>query len=107
MVNFCSNDYLGLSKHPLLIARAQEFSRRYGTGATASRLICGTYRCMEEVEEKTGPPERDRGGPDSQFGISGQSVSAGRPGGSACINTFGCIEHIEALLRAPGWRGAR
>ncbi len=52
MVNFCSNDYLGLSKHPLLIERSQEFSRRYGTGATASRLICGTYQCMEEVEEK-------------------------------------------------------
>lgn len=52
MINFCSNDYLGLSKHPLLQKRASEFMERYGTGSTASRLICGTYDCFEQVEEK-------------------------------------------------------
>ncbi len=51
-VNFCSNDYLGLSKHPLVIERAIEFTERYGAGATASRLICGTYDCFQSVEEK-------------------------------------------------------
>ncbi len=51
-MNFCSNDYLGLSKHPLLIKRAVEFTERYGAGATASRLICGTYDCFQAVEEK-------------------------------------------------------
>jgi 8-amino-7-oxononanoate synthase len=51
-VNFCSNDYLGLSKHPLLIKRAIEFTKRYGTGSTASRLICGNYDCFQAVEEK-------------------------------------------------------
>ncbi|MCK9276106.1 MAG: 8-amino-7-oxononanoate synthase [Syntrophales bacterium] len=52
MINFSSNDYLGLSKHPLLKERAREFTSRYGTGSTASRLICGTCRCTEIVEEK-------------------------------------------------------
>ncbi len=52
IVNFCSNDYLGLSKHPLVIKRAVEFTERYGAGATASRLICGTYDCFQVVEEK-------------------------------------------------------
>jgi len=52
MLNFCSNDYLGLSKHFLLKERATEFMERYGVGSTASRLICGTYRCVGEVEEK-------------------------------------------------------
>ncbi len=52
VVNFCSNDYMGLSKHPLLIKRAVEFAERYGAGATASRLICGTYDCFQAVEEK-------------------------------------------------------
>ncbi len=52
MINFCSNDYLGLSKHPLLRERATEFMERYGTGSTASRLICGTYDCFERVEQK-------------------------------------------------------
>jgi len=51
-VNFCSNDYLGLSKHPLLIKRAIEFTKRYGAGSTASRLICGNYDCFQAVEEK-------------------------------------------------------
>ena len=52
MINFCSNDYMGLSKDPRLQQRAVDFTERYGTGSTASRLICGTYDCFVEVEEK-------------------------------------------------------
>ncbi len=52
MVNFCSNDYLGISKHPDLQAGATAFTQRYGTGSTASRLICGSLDCFESVERK-------------------------------------------------------
>jgi len=52
LLNFCSNDYLGLSRHPLLKERALEFFDRYGAGSTASRLICGSYNCFEDVENK-------------------------------------------------------
>lgn len=52
VLNFSSNDYLGLSKHPALRQRADEFMCRYGVGATASRLICGTFDCCSRVEEK-------------------------------------------------------
>lgn len=52
MISFASNDYLGLSKHPFLKERAIEYTVRYGTGATASRLVCGTYDCMEALEAK-------------------------------------------------------
>lgn len=52
MISFASNDYLGLSKHPFLKERAIEYTTRYGTGATASRLVCGTYDCMEALETK-------------------------------------------------------
>ena len=52
VLNFCSNDYLGLSRHPLLTQRAGEFMSRYGAGTTASRLICGNYACFKQVEEK-------------------------------------------------------
>jgi len=52
VVNFCSNDYMGLSKDPRLQGRALAFMERYGTGSTASRLICGTYDCFVSVEEK-------------------------------------------------------
>jgi len=50
--NFCSNDYLGLSQHPLLKQRAREYVERYGAGSTASRLICGTTRSCLALEEK-------------------------------------------------------
>jgi 8-amino-7-oxononanoate synthase len=52
LINFSSNDYLGLSKHPLLIAKAQEYAQRYGIGSTASRLVTGTYPIHEELEKK-------------------------------------------------------
>jgi len=52
MLNFCSNDYLGLSRHPLLEERAIEYMQRYGSGSTASRLVCGNYDCFEKVEKR-------------------------------------------------------
>ena len=50
LVDFSSNDYLGLASHPLLKARAVKFTERYGTGARASRLISGSYPSFEKVE---------------------------------------------------------
>ncbi|EFK05463.1 8-amino-7-oxononanoate synthase [delta proteobacterium NaphS2] len=50
--NFSSNDYLGLSMHPLLRERAIEYTERYGAGAAASRLICGTMDCCLALESK-------------------------------------------------------
>ncbi|MBN1624962.1 MAG: 8-amino-7-oxononanoate synthase [Deltaproteobacteria bacterium] len=52
MINFSSNDYLGLSNHPLLRERAREYIGRYGSGSTASRLVCGNYECFDHVEKK-------------------------------------------------------
>ncbi len=52
LVNFSSNDYLGLSKHPLLTERAAHFMDRYGAGSTGSRLVCGDYEIFEQVERK-------------------------------------------------------
>ncbi len=52
MLNFCSNDYLGLAWHPLLHQRAVEYMQKYGAGSTASRLVCGNYECFEQVEKK-------------------------------------------------------
>jgi 8-amino-7-oxononanoate synthase len=50
LLNFCHNDYLGLSKHPALIQGAQAAIQQYGTGATASRLVTGTYPIHEQLE---------------------------------------------------------
>lgn len=49
-LNFSSNDYLGLAKHPALIAAAQRYTAQYGTGATASRLVTGTYEIHDQLE---------------------------------------------------------
>lgn len=52
LLNFSSNDYLSLSKHPLLRERAAQFMNRFGAGSTGSRLICGDYELFEQVERK-------------------------------------------------------
>jgi 8-amino-7-oxononanoate synthase len=50
-INFSSNDYLGLSREPSLIARTAEYSHKYGAGATASRLITGTLSIHTKLEK--------------------------------------------------------
>jgi len=52
ILNFCSNDYLGLARHPQLVARACAYARRAGTGATASRLVCGTSPSCTAIEAR-------------------------------------------------------
>ncbi len=52
LVNFSSNDYLGLASHPALAAALIEGVHRYGAGSTASRLVCGSqspHRALEEA----------------------------------------------------------
>lgn len=50
LLNFCSNDYLGLRAHPLLIAAAGECMQHYGFGAGAAHLVCGHSREHAELE---------------------------------------------------------
>jgi 8-amino-7-oxononanoate synthase len=50
VISFASNDYLGLSSHPQVIAAAHAALDRWGTGATASRLIVGSRPVHEELE---------------------------------------------------------
>ncbi len=50
--NFSSNDYLGLSQHPLLIERSQEWAKKYGVGSGASRLVTGNLDIFTQLENK-------------------------------------------------------
>ncbi len=52
LLNFSSNDYLGLAQHPLLIERAREWAEKYGAGSAASRLVTGHTEAFRQVEEK-------------------------------------------------------
>ncbi len=49
VVSFASNDYLGLSAHPLVVAAAKAALDEYGAGATASPLICGFTKIHDEL----------------------------------------------------------
>ena len=51
LINFCSNDYLGLASSETLREALLEGVARYGAGAGASRLVCGTLKPHRELEE--------------------------------------------------------
>lgn len=51
-INVASNDYLGLTFHPLIGERSREMAARYGNGAGASRLVTGNYSAYQQVEAK-------------------------------------------------------
>ena len=52
LVNFSSNDYLGLAGEPFLKEAAKRAIDEYGVGATASRLVCGTLSPHLALEQK-------------------------------------------------------
>jgi glycine C-acetyltransferase len=52
VLNFCSNNYLGLANHPRLLEAAKSALDRYGIGPGAVRTIAGTMTLHEELEAK-------------------------------------------------------
>ncbi len=52
VVNFCANNYLGLSNHPVLVEAAQAALSRYGFGMSSVRFICGTQTVHKELESR-------------------------------------------------------
>ena len=52
VINFSSNNYLGLANHPALCHAAKGAIDRYGCGSGASRLISGNMTLHEELEDK-------------------------------------------------------
>src|SRR5437667_206743 len=51
LLNFSSNDYLGLANDPVLKAAAIKGIERYGAGSGASRLVCGSLAPHHELEQ--------------------------------------------------------
>jgi len=50
VLNFCANNYLGLSNHPQLLTAAKEGIDKYGFGLSSVRFICGTQNIHTELE---------------------------------------------------------
>ena len=52
VLNFCANNYLGLSSHPRVLAAAQKTLEKHGFGMSSVRFICGTQDIHKELEAK-------------------------------------------------------
>ena len=52
VLNFCSNNYLGLSNHPDVIQSAIDGIKKWGFGLSSVRFICGTQTIHKELENK-------------------------------------------------------
>ena len=50
LMNFCSNDYLGLANHPRLVESMRRGARDYGVGSGASHLVVGHSAAHEQLE---------------------------------------------------------
>ncbi|GGD84075.1 2-amino-3-ketobutyrate coenzyme A ligase [Emticicia aquatilis] len=53
VLNFCANNYLGLSSHPEVLEAAIETIKTHGFGMSSVRFICGTQDIHKELERKT------------------------------------------------------
>jgi glycine C-acetyltransferase len=52
VLNFCANNYLGLSSHPGLLEAAHDTLREWGYGMSSVRFICGTQGLHRQLEQK-------------------------------------------------------
>src|SRR6187551_535485 len=52
VINFCANNYLGLSSHPKVIEAAKQAMDTHGYGMSSVRFICGTQDIHKELEKK-------------------------------------------------------
>jgi glycine C-acetyltransferase len=52
VINFCANNYLGLSSHPIAVDSAKKALETHGYGMSSVRFICGTQDIHKELEDK-------------------------------------------------------
>jgi 8-amino-7-oxononanoate synthase len=127
VVAFASNDYLGLSVHPAVVAAAHQALDLWGAGAGASRLVTGSRPCHQELEEALASwKSADRAvvfptgfaanlGVLSAFGHPGVRICSDELNHASIIDgarlaraevavyRHGDVAHLEALLKeAPG-----
>jgi 8-amino-7-oxononanoate synthase len=126
MVSFASNDYLGLTRHPAVVAAAHAALDRWGTGAGASRLVVGSRPVHDELESALADWKATESallfptgyaanvGVLTTFGVPGVRVLSDELNHASIVD--GCrlaraevavyrhndLDHVESLLRAGG-----
>lgn len=101
LVSFASNDYLGLTAHPDVVAASLEATRRWGTGAGASRLIVGSRPVHHDLESALA---RWRG---TEAAIVFPTGFAANLGLLATLGGRGVVIHSDALNHASIIDGCR
>jgi 8-amino-7-oxononanoate synthase len=103
VVSFASNDYLGLSQHPAVVAAARDALDRYGAGSGAARLIVGSRPVHDELEAALA---EWKGAPAALLFTTGYQANVGVLGALAAAAP-GCVVHSDELNHASIIDGAR
>ncbi len=104
LLDVSSNDYLGLSRHPALRQRSNEWAERWGTGAGASRLVRGSFEAHAAVEAKIAAL-KGRGG--ALVFASGWQANAAVLAALLRLPTQGATVFADALIHASLHHGIR
>jgi 8-amino-7-oxononanoate synthase len=127
LVSFASNDYLGLSQHPAVVAGASAALDRWGAGAGAARLVAGALPVHAELEAALATWKREPAallfptGYAANLGVLSTFAGAGvrvlsdernhasivdgcrLSRAEICVYRHGDVDHVDELLRsAPG-----
>jgi 8-amino-7-oxononanoate synthase len=101
LLSFSSNDYLGLSQHPALMAAAIAAVERHGVGAGASRLVTGDHPLYAELESRLA---RLKGTQAACVFGSGYLANAGI---APALAGRGDLILLDELSHSSLWTGAR
>lgn len=101
LLNFSSNDYLGLATHPALCAAAKEAMERFGFGSTASRLLCGTTKEHALLEEELAAAKK------SEAALLFPTGFAAATGALSSLLHYGDVIILDKLAHASLIDGAK
>ena len=101
---FASNDYLGLTRHPAVVAAAHEALDRWGTGSGSARLIVGSRPVHHELEEELAAW---RGHPRAALFPTGFAANLGVLTTLGTTGTLICSDELNHASIIDGCRMAR
>jgi 8-amino-7-oxononanoate synthase len=103
VVSFASNDYLGLTNHPAVIAAAHDALDRWGAGAGASRLIVGSrpvHRDLESALAEWKATEAALAFPTGYAANLGLLTALGGPGATICSDALNHASIVDGCRLA-------